>query len=562
MSESEETQTEKPLHFIRQQIADDNKSGKYGGQVCTRFPPEPNGFLHIGHAKAILLSYGMASENHGAFHLRFDDTNPEKESDEYVHAIKKDISWIGADWGANLFFASDYFEKLYQFAVELIKKGSAYVCDLSAEDLRRYRGNLTEPGRNSPNRDRSVEENLALFSGMRAGEFEDGSKSLRAKIDMASPNMNLRDPALYRIRRVHHHRTGDKWCIYPIYDFTHGLSDSIEGITHSLCSLEFADHRPLYDWFLDQLAVHHPLQMEFSKLRLENTVMGKRHMLRMVNDKIVNGWDDPRMPTISGMRRRGFTPEGIANFCEQVGVTKKESVITLVTLESCIRDDLNKVAPRRLGVLNPLKVVISNWEEGKVQEIEVPNHPGDESFGSRKMALTKEIYIEQEDFMENPPNNKYRRLKPDGMVRLRYGHVIQCDEIIRDEKTSGIKELHCSLIEGTFAGETPEGMKKVKGIIGWVSADKSLEVEVRLYDRLFTKANPMADKEIDYIEYLNPDSLEIIQGARVEASLADSVVDQKFQFERLGYFRVDEDSTKDKKVFNRAMTLRDNWANK
>lgn len=546
-------------NFIRNMVNDDMQTMRWDGKVITRFPPEPNGYLHIGHAKSICLNFGLAKEFNGTCHLRFDDTNPLKESEEYVESIKRDVKWLGFDWGKNLFFTSDYFEELYQFAIQLIKKDKAFVCELNAQEMREYRGNLKDPGKESPHRNRSIGENLDLFERMRAGEFEDGKYTLRAKIDMNHPNINMRDPAIYRIRRFKHHRTGDEWPIYPMYDYAHCVSDSLEKITHSLCTLEFEDHRPLYDWFLDELEIFHSRQTEFARLNLEYTVMSKRKLLQLVQENHVKGWDDPRMPTISGMRRRGFTPASIRNFCELIGVTKKSSSIAMSTLESAVRDDLNLITPRVFGVTRPLKVVIENYPAGDVQEIECPYHPQDESFGKRMVAFTREIYIEQDDFMENPPK-KYFRLKPGGMVRLRYGYVIECKNIIRDDKTGAITELRCDYHPETFGGNTPEGMKKVKGIINWVSASESIEAELRLYDRLFKVPNPGSDKAVDFLTEINPHALEIIPNARVERALKTAKVDDKFQFERQGYFRVDEDSSESKLVFNLTMTLRDTWA--
>lgn len=555
---SNQNEDKKPgVNFIRQIIEADLESGKHK-QVVTRFPPEPNGFLHIGHAKSICLNFGLAQIYNGRCHLRFDDTNPTKEDLKYVESIQEDVKWLGFDWGENLFFASDYFERLYELACELIKRDKAYVCELNAEQMREYRGDLKNPGKPSPWRERPIEESLDLFKRMRAGEFEDGRYLLRAKIDMSSPNINMRDPVIYRIRKVHHQRTGDEWPIYPMYDYTHCLSDAIEGITHSVCTLEFEDHRPLYDWVIDSLDMPcHPQQIEFSRLNLEFTVMSKRRLLQLVEEKHVKGWDDPRMPTIAGMRRRGYTPASIRRFCEQIGVTKKDSSITMSTLETCVRDDLGPNSPRALAVLKPLKVVITNYPEDKVEQIEAPYHPQDESFGSRKIPFTRELYIESSDFMEAPPK-KYFRLKPGGNVRLRYGYVITCDEVVKDDKGDVI-ELRCTYHKDTFGGVTPEGMKKVKGIIHWVSATEGVEVEARLYDRLFRVPKPGSDKTRDFKEDINPDSLEVVQ-AIVEPSLAKAKIFERFQFERLGYFIVDQDSSEQKLVFNQTITLRDTWA--
>lgn len=555
---SNQNEEKKPgVNFIRQIIEADLEAKKHN-EVVTRFPPEPNGFLHIGHAKSICLNFGLAETYQGRCHLRFDDTNPMKEDLKYVNSIQEDVKWLGFDWNENLYFASDYFERLYQLACELIRRDKAYVCELNAEQMREYRGDLKTPGKPSPWRNRSVEESLDLFQRMRAGEFEDGRYLLRAKIDMNSPNINMRDPVIYRIRKIKHQRTGDEWPIYPMYDFTHCLSDAIEGITHSVCTLEFENHRPLYDWVIDSLDMPcHPQQIEFSRLNLEFSVMSKRRLLQLVEEKHVQGWDDPRMPTIVGMKRRGYTPESLRRFCEQIGVTKKDSSITMSTLETCVRDELGPKCPRALGVLRPLKVVITNYPEDKVEEIQAPYHPQDESFGTRKIPFTRELYIESSDFMEGPPK-KFFRLKPGGNVRLRYGYVITCDEVIKDEKGE-IEELRCTYHKETFGGVTPEGMKKVKGIIHWVSADQGVEVEARLYDRLFRVPRPGSDKGRDFKEDINPDSLETLK-AIVEPSLAQAKESDRFQFERLGYFIVDQDSSKDHLVFNQTITLRDTWA--
>ena len=550
-----------PTNFIRQIIDEDLKQGKNEGKVATRFPPEPNGYLHIGHAKSICLNFGVARDYQGTCNLRFDDTNPHKENIKYVEAIQKDVRWLGFDWDDRLYYASDYFEKLHDFAVELIKKGKAYVCDLNAEDIRRYRGTLTEPGKNSPYRDRSVEENLDLFTRMRNGEFEDGTKVLRAKIDMASPNINLRDPTIYRIRHgVVHHQTGEEWCIYPMYDFTHCLSDAIEGITHSLCTLEFEDHRPLYDWFLDELQTPcHPQQIEFSRLVLEYTVTSKRKLTELVDEGLVEGWDDPRMPTIAGMRRRGYRPEAIRDFCDRIGVTKSDNFIEMALLENCVRDDLNSHAPRRMAVLHPLKVVITNYPEDQTEQLTAPNHPQDEDMGSRQLTFSREVYIDQADFMEVAPNKKFKRLVSGGEVRLRNAYVIRCDEVIKNNQGE-IIELRCSYDPNTL-GANPEG-RKVKGVIHWVSAVNAVGAEVRLYDRLFSHPNPdKAGENKFYKDYLNPDSLRTLTQCYLEASLAEAKPGEQFQFEREGYFCLDTEHLGDgKTVFNRTITLRDTWA--
>jgi len=548
--------------FIRSIISEDVRSNKNNGRVITRFPPEPNGYLHIGHAKSICLNFGIAAENKGGVcHLRFDDTDPTKEEAEYIESIKADVRWLGFDWGEHLYYTSDYFEKLYDFAVQLIKQGKAYVCSLSTEEIRRYRGTLTEPGRNSPYRNRSIEENLDLFERMRAGKFEDSKYVLRAKIDMASPNLNMRDPALYRIKRAKHHRTGDKWCIYPMYDFAHCLSDSIEGITHSICTTEFENHRPLYDWILDTLSVPcHPQQIEFARLNLSHTVMSKRKLLELVDGKNVSGWDDPRMPTISGMKRRGYPPEAITIFCERIGVAKRENVVDMALLEHCVREYLNKNAQRVMVVLRPLRVVINNYPEDTVEEVECINNPEDPAMGSRKVPFSRVLYIEQDDFREEPPK-KFFRLAPGREVRLRYAYFITCKEVVKDDTTGEILELRCAYDPETRGGSAPDG-RKVKSTLHWVSADHALEAEVRLYDKLFTKANPCEEKNTtDFKTYLNPDSLKILTSCRVEPSLKNSTPESRYQFERLGYFCVDSvDSSPDRLVFNRTVQLRDTWA--
>jgi glutaminyl-tRNA synthetase len=557
--------SEAPKDFIREIIENDIKTGRYGGRVHTRFPPEPNGYLHIGHAKSLLLNYGIAKEYGGKFNLRFDDTNPEKEEQEYVDAIKRDVRWLGVDWEDREFYASDYFEQLYQWAEELIKKGKAYVCDLSPEELSEYRGKaiiqdgkvITPPGKESPYRNRSVEENLDLFRRMRAGEFPDGSKTLRAKIDMAHPNLNMRDPVMYRIMHVPHHRTGTKWCIYPTYDWAHGQSDSIEGITHSICTLEFEDHRPLYDWFLDQLGIHHPRQIEFARLNLTYTVMSKRLLLQLVQEGYVRGWDDPRMPTIAAMRRRGYTPEAIHEFVRRVGVSKRESITEIELLEHCVRQDLNKRALRRLAVLEPLRVVIINYPDDQVEWLDAINNPEDKSAGTRKIPFSKVLYIERDDFMENPPEDFYR-LAPGREVRLRYAYFIKCVEVVKDAQGNVI-ELRCTYDPATRGGEAPDG-RRVKATIHWVSAQHAIEAEVRLYDRLFTKPDPLDVPEgHDWKENINPNSLIVLQNCKLEPSLRDAKVGDRFQFERKGYFCVDPDSTEHKLVFNRTVTLKGEW---
>ncbi len=549
-----------PKDFIREIIDEDMRTGRYEGHVHTRFPPEPNGYLHIGHAKAICINFGIAEEYGGLCNLRFDDTNPCKEGEEYVEAIKEDVRWLGFDWDDREYYASGYFEKLYEYAVELIKMGKAYVCDLSPEQIKEYRGTLTEPGRESPYRNRSVEENLDLFRRMRAGEFPDGSRTLRAKIDMASSNINMRDPVIYRILHVAHHRTGNKWCIYPMYDFTHCLSDSVEGITHSLCSIEFEDHRPLYDWFLDQLGVHHPQQIEFARLNMTYTVLSKRRLIQLVEEGYVDGWDDPRMPTLRGMRRRGYTPEAIRNFMARIGVAKAESVVDYALLEHCVREHLNRIAPRVMAVLRPLKVVIENYPDDKTEMLEAINNPEDPGMGTRKVPFSKVLYIEQDDFMENPPK-KYYRLAPGREVRLRYGYFIKCIEVVKDEKTGKVIEIHCTYDPQTRGGNAPDG-RKVKATLHWVSAAHALSAEVRLYNHLFTKPNPMDVEEgKTFKDYINPDSLEILTDCKVEPSLAGAMPGERYQFERIGYFCVDSvDSKPDRLVFNRTVTIRDTWA--
>lgn len=547
-----------PSNFIDERIQDDLRQGKNEGRVVTRFPPEPNGYLHIGHAKSICLNFGLAKKYNGVCHLRFDDTNPETEEVEYVESIKEMVHWLGFDWGNKLFYASDYFEQLYQYAVQLIKDGKAYVCSLSTDEIREYRGNFYKPGKDSPFRNRTVEENLKLFAGMRAGNFNEGEHVLRAKIDMASPNLNMRDPLIYRIRKVTHHRTGDTWCIYPMYDFAHGLSDSIEGITHSICTLEFEDHRPLYDWFLEQLPVRcFPQQIEFAKLNLSYTVQSKRRLREFVEKKVVNGWDDPRMPTLAGMRRRGYPPAAIRNFCERIGVAKRDGVVDISLLEFAIRETLEVTAKRVMAVLNPLKVVIVNYPDGEEEFFDAPYHPEDPSWGSRQVPFSRVLYIEQDDFREDPPK-KWFRLTPGQEIRLRYACLIKCVDVIKDQ-AGNIVEVHCTWDPESRGGRSPDG-RKVKGTSHWVSAKHAIDAEVRLYDRLFTVENPMADKEIDYMTYLNPKSLELLSGCKLEPSLKTATVGETFQFERLGYFCVDLDSSTTKPVFNRTISLKDSWS--
>lgn len=558
-TKAENTTFTPPPNFIRAIIAEDVKAGKHVGKVITRFPPEPNGYLHIGHAKSICLNFGLAAEFGGHCNLRFDDTNPSKEEQEYVDSIIEDVRWLGFDWGDRLYYASDYFDKLYEWAVQLIKMGKAYVCDLSADEIREYRGTLTEPGKESPYRNRSIEENLDLFERMRKGEFPDGSKTLRAKIDMSSGNINMRDPVMYRIKHEKHHRTGDKWCIYPMYDWAHGQCDSIEGVTHSICTMEYEDHRPLYDWFLDQLGIFHPRQIEFARLNLSHTVLSKRKLLKLVNEGYVNGWNDPRMPTLAGMRRRGYTPEAIRNFCERIGVGKKESLVDMALLEYCVREHLNKIAPRVMAVLHPLKVVITNYPEHKEEYLDAINNPEDPAAGTRKVPFSRVIYIERDDFMENPPK-QFFRLAPGREVRLRYAYFIKCDNVIKDE-SGEIVELHCTYDPATRGGDAPDG-RKVKATLHWVSAKHAIEAEVRLYDKLFTKENPNDVEEgKDFTDYINPKSLEILKSCRLEPGLKDARPGDRFQFERLGYFCVDNvDSTPGNPVFNRIVTLKDEWA--
>ncbi len=547
-----------PINFIRAIIGEDLKSGKHS-TIVTRFPPEPNGYLHIGHAKSICLNFGLARDYGGRCHLRFDDTNPVKEEVEYIESIMDSVRWLGFDWGENRFNASDYFEQLYQWAERLIEKGKAYVDDLNAEQIREYRGALTQPGKESPWRNRTVEENLDLFRRMRAGEFPDGARVLRAKIDMSSPNMNMRDPVMYRILHAEHPHTGAAWCIYPMYDFAHGQSDSIEGITHSICTLEFEDHRPLYDWFLEELEIYRPRQIEFARLNLTYTVMSKRKLLELVRGHMVNGWDDPRMPTIVGMRRRGYTAGAIRAFCDRIGMGKNDSWIDMSVLEDCVREDLNEKAPRAMAVLNPIRLVIENYPEGKTEEFDAMNHPGDPSMGTRKVPFSREIYIEADDFMEDPPKG-YFRLSPGREVRLRYAYIVKCTGVVKDEATGAILEVRCSYDPESRGGTAADG-RKVKGTIHWVSATHSIAAEVRLYDRLFTQPQPGDDRDgRDWKSCLNPDSLRRLTTCRLEPALAGALPESRFQFERQGYFIVDaKDSLPEAPVFNRIVTLRDSW---
>jgi len=549
-----------PKDFIREAVEEDNRIDRFNKRVQTRFPPEPNGYLHIGHAKAISIDFGIANDYNGVCSLRFDDTNPTKEDVEYVDAIKYDIRWLGYDWDDREFFASDYFDKLYEYALILIKKGKAYVDDLSADEIREHRGTLTEPGKDSPYRNRRITENLDLFERMRNGEFQDGSRVLRAKIDMASGNINLRDPVMYRIlHNPPHHRTGSKWCIYPMYDYAHGQSDSIEGVTHSLCSLEYEAHRPLYNWFLEELEIHHPRQIEFARLNLSYTVMSKRRLIRLVQEGCVKGWDDPRMPTIHGLRRRGYTPESIRNFLDLVGVAKNDSIIDIALLEHCLRDDLNKRASRRMAVLHPVKVIIDNYPAELVEELEAVNNPEDPQAGSRKILFTKELFIEQEDFSENPPP-KYYRLFPGNEVRLRYGYLITCTSVVNDPVSGQVTEIHCTYDPATRGGDAPDG-RKIKSTIHWVSASQSLTAEVRLYDHLFLTEDPYELEEgKDFTSNINSNSVKILTDCRVESGLTNSLPGDIFQFERLGYFNVDPETEKSRLVFNRSVSLKDSWS--
>ena len=545
-----------PSHFIRDLILSDNASGKHGGRVHTRFPPEPNGYLHVGHAKSIMLNFGLADEFGGKCNLRFDDTNPTKEETEYVESIIEDVKWLGGDFGDRLFYASDYFQQLYDWSIELIKKGRAFVCDLTADQVRETRGTLTEPGQNSPYRDRSVEENLDLFARMKAGEFPDGSRTLRAKVDMASQNLNMRDPVMYRILHAEHHRTGDRWCIYPMYDWAHGQCDSIEGITHSICTLEFESHRPLYDWFLEQLGVFRPQQIEFDRLSLTYTLLSKRKLLQLVQQGVVEGWDDPRMPTISGMRRRGYSPQGLRNFARNLGVSKTNGITELAKLEYYIREDLNRTALRVMTVLRPLKLVLTNYPEGQVEFVDAVNNPEDEAAGTRSVPFSRELWIEQDDFREAPPKG-YHRLSPGTEVRLRYGYIIKCNDVVKDPASGEIVEVHCTYDPETRSGQQT---RKVKSTIHWVSAAEAVPVEARLYDKLFTVENPNESPEgQDFTIYLNPQSLEVVHGV-AEPSLKNARPGDRYQFERLGYFCADKSSTAERLVFNRTVELRDTWA--
>jgi len=546
-------------NFIRDIIQEDLRTNKYGGRVVTRFPPEPNGYLHVGHAKAINLDFGLAKEFGGKCNLRFDDTNPSKEETEYVEGIIEDVKWLGGDFGDRIYYASEYFGQLYEWAVQLIKAGKAYVCDLTGDQVREQRGTLTEPGKESPYRNRSVEENLDLFERMRAGEFEDGARTLRAKIDMASKNLNMRDPIMYRILHAEHHRTGNQWCIYPMYDYAHGQSDSIEGVTHSICTLEFEDHRPLYDWFVEQLGIHHPQQIEFDRLNLTYTMMSKRKLLLLVQEKYVNGWDDPRMPTISGMRRRGYTPEALRNFCGRLGVSKTNGTTELSLLEYCVREDLNRRALRVMAVLNPLRVVIDNYPDGLVEQMEAVNNPEDPGDGARNVPFSKVLYIEQDDFREDPPRQFYR-LSPGREVRLRYGYFVTCTSVVKNAQ-GNVVEVRCTYDPETRGGNSPPDGRKVKSTIHWVSAEHAIDAEVRLYETLFTKENPNDVEEgHEFTDNLNPQSMQILTGCKLEPSLANAAPGSRYQFERLGYFCVDPDSTPQHPVFNRTVTLKDTWA--
>ena len=544
--------------FIRSRIVEDNETGRFGGRVHTRWPPEPNGYLHLGHATAINLNFGVAKDFDGLCNFRFDDTNPTAEEEEYVDSQKVDTRWLGFDWDAREFYASDYFQQLYDYAEQLILNGKAYVDDLSPDEIREYRGTLTEPGCVSPYRDRSVEENLDLFRRMRAGEFDDGGCVLRAKIDMASPNMNMRDPAMYRIRRVEHHQTGDEWLIYPMYDYAHPISDSIEGITHSLCSMEYEDHRPLYDWFLDELDIYHPQQIEFARFNITHTVLSKRRLITLVDEGHVDGWDDPRMPTLAGLRRRGYTPEALRNFCDEVGINRTASLTEMALLEHCLRDDLNVRAERRMGVLHPLKVVITNFSDGEVDYLDAINNPEDESSGTRQVPFTRELYIEREDFMEDPPRRFYR-LAPGREVRLRYGYFIRCEEVIKG-RTGQVEELRCTYDPETRGGSAPDG-RRVRATLHWVSAQHAIDAEVRLYETLFMVPNPNdVPRGMDWTNFLNPTSRTVVSGCKLEPALGDARVGESLQFERIGYFAKDPDSTPEWPIFNRAVSLRDTWA--
>ncbi|MHC4270753.1 MAG: glutamine--tRNA ligase/YqeY domain fusion protein [Planctomycetota bacterium] len=553
-----ENNSETKLDFVRQIAADDLKTGKWEGRVATRFPPEPNGFLHIGHAKSICLNFGIASEFNGTCNLRFDDTNPVKEEQKYIDSIIEDVKWLGFDWQERLYYASDYFDQMYEYALQLIKAGKAYICDLNADEIREYRGTLTEPGKDSPDRNRSIEENLDLFERMRKGEFSDGTRTLRAKIDMAHPNLNMRDPVMYRILHAEHPRSGDKWCIYPTYDWAHGLEDSIEKITHSVCTLEFENHRPLYDWFLEQLDVFHSQQIEFARLNISYTIMSKRKLLQLVEQNHVSGWDDPRMPTISGLRRRGYSPSAIRSFCKVIGVNKYNSTVDIALLEHCLRQDLNKTSPRVMAVLRPLKVIIDNYPADQTENMQAINNPEDPSAGTHQVPFSKELYIERDDFMEEPPK-KFYRLAPGREVRLRYAYFITCTDVVKDE-IGEIIELHCTYDPATKGGDAPDG-RKVKSTLHWVSARHAVDAQVRLYNHLFTKENPDDVKEgQDFTEHLNPKSLEVLNCCKVEPSLKDAKPLDRIQFERLGYFCLDSDSSSEKLIFNLTVTLRDSWA--
>ena len=553
------TQAETSVDFVRGIIADDNRSGKFGGRVVTRFPPEPNGYLHIGHAKSICLNFGLAADFDGVCHLRFDDTNPSREEMEFVESIQEDVRWLGYDWGDNLFYASDYFGQLYGYATKLIENGKAYVCDLTGDEVREYRGNLTEPGKESPYRNRTVEENLNLFKSMRAGFFEEGSHTLRAKIDMAAPNLNLRDPVLYRILKQTHHRTGDEWPIYPMYDFAHGQSDSIENVTHSVCTLEFEDHRPLYDWFLNELDIYRSQQIEFARLNITHTVLSKRRLIELINGGYVNGWDDPRMPTISGLRRRGYTPEALRNFCDRISVARRDNTVEIALLEHTLRDDLNKKSPRVMGVLDPLKVVIENYPEGKVEDIISTNNPEDLTMGERNVPFTRVVYIEKDDFRELPPP-KFYRLSPGREVRLKDAYYITCNSVVKDETTGEVIELRCTYDPNTFGGTSADG-RKVRGTAHWVSEEYAVDAEVRVYDHLFTTLDPDDVPEgSDWKDNINPDSMVVMESAKLEPGLNQAKPGERFQFLRLGYFCVDKDSTPEAPIFNRTVALRDTWA--
>ena len=557
MNEKQDNNKSTKADFVRTIVAEDIKSNKWQNRIATRFPPEPNGYLHIGHAKSICLNFGIAEEFGGTCNLRFDDTNPVKEEDEYINSIVEDVEWLGFDWGEQIYYASDYFAQMYAYAVELIKAGKAYVCDLNAEQMRQYRGTLTTAGKNSPCRDRSIDESLALFEKMKNGEFADGSKTLRAKIDMAHPNLNMRDAVMYRILHAAHHRSDDKWCIYPTYDWAHGLEDSLEKITHSICTLEFENHRPLYDWFLDELKIHHPQQIEFARLNLTYTIMSKRKLLKLVEGDFVNAWDDPRMPTICGLKRRGYSPEAIRNFCKTIGVAKFNSTIDMALLEHCLREDLNKTSARVMAVLKPLKVIIDNYPRDEIEQLDAINNPQDQTAGTRKVPFSREIYIERDDFMEEAPR-KFFRLAPGREVRLRYAYFITCNSVVKDANGE-IAELHCSYDPATKGGDAPDG-RKVKSTLHWVCAKSAVEAKVRLYETLFTRENPDKTEEgQDFTANLNPESLKELAGCKVELSLADAKSGQRFQFERLGYFCVDSDSSEDGMVFNRTATLRDKW---